>query len=87
MITNEFKELQSISKIKLGFGSPFTSWLRKEIYDYAKSILSKDYYDSSELLNLNNCQNLLDAHKKKYFDPYLLWNLINLQIFLREYRL
>tara|TARA_B100001057_G_scaffold496374_1_gene597700 strand:+ start:6315 stop:8099 length:1785 start_codon:yes stop_codon:yes gene_type:complete len=87
MITNEFKELQSISKIKLGFGSPFTSWLRNEIYDYAKSILSKDYYNSSELLNLHNCQNLLDTHKKKYFDPYLLWNLINIQIFLKEYRL
>ena len=87
MITNEFKELQSINKTKLGFGSPFTSWLRNEIYDYAKSILSKDYYNSSELLNLNNCQILLDTHKKKYFDPYLLWNLINIQIFLREYKL
>ena len=87
MIIKEFKELQTINKVKLGFNSPFASWLRNQIFEYAKSILSKDYYDSSKILNINNCQNLLNLHKKKYFDPHLIWNLINIQIFLREFRL
>ncbi|MDC3036034.1 asparagine synthase (glutamine-hydrolyzing) [Candidatus Pelagibacter sp.] len=69
---------------KLGFNSPFAGWLRNEIYDFAKNILSKDYYDSSEILNLNFCQQLLKKHKDQYYDPYLIWNLISLQIFLRK---
>ena len=29
---------------------------------------------------------LLKVHKEKYYDPYLIWNLISLQIFLRKYK-
>ena len=69
---------------KLGFNSPFASWLRNDIYDFAKNVLSKEYYDSSEILNLDFCQQLLKKHKDEYCDPYLIWNLISLQIFLRK---
>ena len=69
---------------KLGFNSPFASWLRNDIYDFAKNVLSKEYYDSHELLNLDFCQQLLKKHKDEYCDPYLIWNLISLQIFLRK---
>tara|TARA_Y100000992_G_scaffold293385_1_gene251954 strand:- start:15299 stop:17083 length:1785 start_codon:yes stop_codon:yes gene_type:complete len=69
---------------KLGFNSPFAAWLRTDIYDFAKIILSKEYYDSTEILNLDFCQQLLKKHKEVYCDPYLIWNLISLQIFLRK---
>ncbi len=71
---------------KLGFNSPFAAWLRNEIYEFAKNILSKQYYDSSEILDLDYCQKLLKKHKIEYCDPYLIWNLLSLQIFLRKNR-
>lgn len=87
MLTKEFKELKKINKIKLGFNAPFASWLRNDLFDYAKLILSKDYYDSSSILDFENCQNLLKTHKSSYYDPHLIWNLINIQIFLRKFRI
>ena len=71
---------------KLGFNSPFAAWLRNDIYEFAKNILSKQYYDSSEILDLDYCQKLLKKHKLEYCDPYLIWNLLSLQIFLRKNR-
>lgn len=75
-----------VSKKKIGFISPFASWLRKEIYSFSKEILSKEYYDSSNIINLDFAQKLLKKHKNEYCDPYLIWNLISLQIFLRKHK-
>ena len=80
------KKLKFNVKKKLGFNSPFASWLRNDIYDFASNILSKSYYNSSEILDLSFCQQLLKKHKDEYCDPYLIWNLISLQIFLRKNR-
>ena len=74
-----------IVKKKLGFNSPFAGWLRGEIYDFGKEVLSKQYYDSSKIINFEFCQKLLKKHKEEYCDPYLIWNLISLQIFLRKH--
>ncbi len=87
LISKHFREIKTKNKIKMGFNTPFASWLRNEIYDFAKNILSKEYYNSSNILDLKECENLLNLHKKKYFDPYLLWNLINIQIFLKEFKI
>lgn len=86
LVKNYKKELAGTLKKKYGFNTPFAGWLRSELYEFAKSILSKDYYNSSNIINLNECQKLLLQHKKKYYDPYLLWNVINMQIFLRKHR-
>ncbi len=81
------KELSETLKKKYGFNTPFAGWLRSELYEYAKSVLSKEYYDSSSIIDLDECQKLLDLHKKKYYDPFLIWNVINLQIFLRKFKI
>ena len=87
LLLKNYKVLNKLTvKKKLGFNSPFAGWLRDEIYDFGKYVLSKEYYDSSEIINLEQCQKLLKVHKEKYSDPYLIWNLISLQIFLRKYR-
>ena len=75
-----------ILKKKMGFISPFASWLRQEIYDFGKDVLSKHYYDSSKIINFEFCQKLLERHRIEYCDPYLIWNLISLQIFLRKHK-
>ena len=86
IIKNFKKELKYSLKKKYGFNSPFAGWLRNELYEFANLTLSKDYYDSSNIIDLNECKKLIDKHKNEYFDPYMIWNLISLQIFLRKYR-
>ena len=81
------KELNMTLKNKLGFNSPFAGWLRNELYEFAQGVLSKNYYDSSSYINLSECQKLIKKHKDEYCDPYLIWNLISLQIFLRKFKL
>ncbi len=86
ILIKNYKNLNKlILKKKMGFNSPFASWLRQEIYNFGKDVLSKNYYDSSNIINLEFCQKLLEKHKKENCDPYLLWNLISLQIFLRKH--
>ena len=81
------EELKMTIKKKLGFNSPFAGWLRKELNEFANVILSKSYYDSSHHINLEGCAKLIKTHKDNYHDPYLIWNLISLQIFLRKFKL
>ena len=45
-------------KSKSGFNSPFASWLRVELFEFANEILDRNYYDSSNFLNLDECKNL-----------------------------
>ena len=87
ILIKNYKNLNKlILKKKMGFNSPFAGWLREEIYDFGKEILSKYYYDSSDIINFGFCQKLIEKHKKEYCDPYLIWNLISLQIFLRKHK-
>ena len=87
ILLKNYKNLNKlILKKKIGFISPFASWLRKEIYEFAKEILSKQYYNSSDIIDLEFSQKLLKRHQEEYCDPYLIWNLISLQIFLRKYK-
>ena len=37
-------------------------------------------------IDFEECQKLLIKHKDHYCDPYLIWNLISLQIFLRKHK-
>ena len=71
-------------KYKSGFNSPFASWLRVELFGFANEILDKNYYDWSEFLNLDECKNLLKHHKNNYINPFLIWSLISLQVFLKK---
>ena len=77
---------KQILKKKMGFNSPFATWLRQEIFKFGKDVLSKNYYNSSNIIDLEFCQKLIDKHQKEYCDPYLIWNLISLQIFLRKHK-
>ena len=86
IIIKNYKNLNKlILKKKMGFNSPFAGWLRQEIYNFGRDVLSKNYYDSSNIIDLEFCQKLLEMHRKENCDPYLLWNLISLQIFLRKH--
>ena len=80
------KELVRTLKKKYLLSSPFVFWQRSELNEYAKCILSKNYYNSLNIINLEECQKLFFQNKKNYYDSYLLWNVINMQIFLRKHK-
>ena len=86
LIKNYKSQIKFTVKKKLGFNSPFAGWLRKELYKFGKDVLSKNYYDSSAILDLDYCQELLKEHRENYCDPYLIWNAISFQIFLRKHK-
>ena len=79
-----YKETKHSMKSKSGFNSPFASWLRVELFEFANEILDKNYYDSSGILDLEECKNLLKQHKNNYINPFLIWSLISLQVFLKK---
>ena len=64
-------------KRKYGFNPPFASWLKDELYNFAIEILNKNYYNSDHLIDLKNARKLVNTHKQKYYNPYLLWSLVN----------
>ena len=84
LLKSIFQRDKSFLKKKYGFNPPFASWLKEEMFSFAKQILSKNYYDSSHLIDLNNVCKLLEIHKERYFNPYLIWNIMNFQIFLKQ---
>ena len=87
ILIKNYKNLNNqILQKKRGFNSPFADWLRQEIFKFGKDVLSKNYYDSSHIIDLEFCQKLIVKHQKEYCDPYLIWNLISLQIFLRKHK-
>ena len=60
----------------------------KELQPYLKEILSRSYYEGSKnYINFDEVEKLIKIHKEKYFNHVLLWSLVNLQIYLRKFKL
>ena len=89
ILKNLFKnEIHNTTKRKWGLQSPLAKWMKKELQPYLKEILSSSYYDGSKkYINFNEVENLIKLHKEKYFNHFLLWSLVNLQIYLRKFKL
>ena len=81
-------EIHSLLKTKWGLQSPYAKWLKGPLYNFAREVLSKQYYSGSDnYLDFKKIQNLLDKHKNEYHNPALIWSLINLQLFFRKFRI
>lgn len=81
-------EIHSLVKRKWGLQSPYAKWLKGPLNSFAKEILSKTYYANSErFLNFDNIQEMLVKHQNEYYNPALIWSLINLQLFFRKFKL
>jgi len=78
-------ELNHLTKKKQGFDSPFSFWLQNKLFDFAKSILTKDYYNGEKYLNYNYIQDFVKNFKRDGKNPYLLWSLIVLQVYLKKF--
>ena len=72
---------------KWGLQSPIAKWMKKDLQPFLYDILNKNYYDNSKYyLNFSNIENLLKRHKEEYFNPDLIWSLVNFQIFLKKFK-
>jgi len=81
---NKFVYLQR----KHGLQSPLAKWMKKELQSFIKEVLTDQYYKAStEIFNFNEIQKLIKRHSEEYYNPDLLWSLVCLQIFLRNYKL
>ena len=81
-------EIHSLVKGKWGMQSPYAKWLKGPLNIFAKEILSKEYYSNSDkYFNFDNIQRMLLKHQREYYNPALIWSLINLQLFLRKFSL
>ena len=89
MLKNLFKkEINLTTKKKWGLQSPLAKWMKKELQPYLKEILSRSYYEGSKnYINFDEVEKLIKIHKEKYFNHVLLWSLVNLQIYLRKFKL
>ena len=82
------KKIHSLVKGKWGLQSPYAKWLKGPLHKFAKEILTKEYYlNSDKYLNFDNIQKMLIKHQKEYYNPALIWSLINLQLFLKKFKL
>ena len=89
MLKNLFKnEIHSTTKKKWGLQSPLSKWMKKELQPFLKEILSSTYYEASKnYINFDEVEKLIKIHKEKYYNPLLLWSLVNLQIYLKKFKL
>ena len=51
-----------VNRTKLGFPTPTRVWLRGEMYEWARDILTRS--GAGELLDLSYARKLLEAHRK-----------------------
>lgn len=69
---------------KNGFNTPISSWLKNDLYDFAKSSFENN---QNILLDKNKCLAILEEHKRNEKDySFLLWKVLVLNTWLSFYR-
>ncbi|MFC4739519.1 asparagine synthase (glutamine-hydrolyzing) [Flavobacterium ponti] len=69
---------------KNGFNTPISSWLKSDLYDFAKESFENN---QNILLDKNKCLAILEAHKKNEKDySFLLWKILVLNTWLSFYK-
>ena len=72
---------------KKGFGVPIGKWIREDMKDWSKSLLSKNSIDNHGYFNSKLINQILDDHLKgKANNEYKLWNLLMFQTWYEEYK-
>ncbi|OHB19955.1 MAG: asparagine synthase (glutamine-hydrolyzing) [Parcubacteria group bacterium RIFCSPHIGHO2_01_FULL_47_10b] len=71
-----------LAQPKIGFRPPAAKWLKRDLYEFAKSVLSPDYSPGTQrFFNFDRIRSLLDEHaQEKGYHLNLLWGLLTWQI-------
>ncbi len=67
--------------------TPMSGWLRTDLSDFAKSILSPNFYpETKEYFNFDGIKKMFDDHiEKRKYNLNLIWALITFQIWCKNY--
>ena len=75
-----------VDRPKAGFGIPLGSWLRDELREWARDLLSGSPDEADTFLNLEVCRAILEAHIRGERDEaMMLWPLLMFQTWRREW--
>ncbi|MBI4059673.1 asparagine synthase (glutamine-hydrolyzing) [Candidatus Giovannonibacteria bacterium] len=72
---------------KRGWFSPASKWLRGDLKDFAREVLSESYCSASaNLFNFGEIQKMLDEHlESKSYRLNTLWSLMTFQVWARQF--
>lgn len=86
ILRHAFRDLlneETVMRPKLGYPVPVRLWLKNELYDWARDIITSPYAD--EFIDKNAVLHMLEQHRKGEKDNYKpLWNIMT---FITWYRL
>jgi len=89
LIKKLFKnDIHQLVRKKWGLQSPYAKWMKGPLQNFLFEVLIKDYYNNSKYyFNFDKLHKLIKIHKEKYYNPDLLWSLIMMQMFLKNFKL
>lgn len=89
LIKKLFKnDIHQLVRKKWGLQSPYAKWMKGPLQNFLFEVLSKDYYNNSKYyFNFDKLHKLIKIHKEKYYNPDLLWSLVMMQMFLKNFKL
>ena len=86
ILRHAFRDLlneETVMRPKLGYPVPVRLWLKNELYDWARNIITSPYAD--EFIEKNEILKMLEDHRKGIRDNYKpLWNIMT---FITWYKL
>ncbi len=86
-ILNQYIPGNLYERPKKGFGVPIGKWIREDMRDWSKSLLSKKSLDNHGYFNSKLINKIHEDHLKgKVNNEYKLWNLLMFQTWYEEYK-
>jgi len=77
---------QTISRRKMGFGVPISSWFRRELADYIRRVLLEPRALARKRFKSDVVRELVESHIAGRADNgYQIWNLLVLELWEREF--
>ncbi len=75
-----------IYRPKTGFGLPLRSWIKNELEDYIRELLSRENIENRGIFDYIEIEKLINQNKEGIMDAsYTILTLICLELWFREY--
>jgi len=91
LLKRTFRDLlprENVARRKMGFGVPVGEWFRGPLKELLRDALLSDLTQKRGYFKTNYVADLLTAHVERRADhTYLLWNLMMLELWHREFAL
>ena len=73
---------------KKGFGVPYENWIREPLFGYMQERLHSNFIQKLNIFDYKYIDRLIQEHRSQKVDHgFILWKLLNLSIWLEEYKI